>query len=128
MFNPLHREVPVCPECRRPACIRQGLCQYCGAEVYIPIAYFRWLWFLVLTTLAVLGVLTFRVNHAGTWLLILLFLAIPIRVLWGILIPPWIERGVSRQTSLHRLVCRGVHNPSYLLDALGLVTRWIGRF
>jgi hypothetical protein len=93
MFNPLRREVPVCPECKRIARIARGCCQWCGAEVRVPIAYFRWLGFLVLITLVALGTPTFNARHAGTWLLVLLFLAIPIRVIWGILIPPWIERG-----------------------------------
>jgi hypothetical protein len=96
MFNVLRREVPVCPECKRVARVARGRCLWCGAEVHIPVAYFRWLWFLVLTTLAVLGALTFRSRHAGTWLLVLLLLAIPIRFLWGIVVPPWFERGVFK--------------------------------
>ncbi|MBZ5664656.1 MAG: hypothetical protein LAO30_08650 [Acidobacteriia bacterium] len=69
---------------------------WCDAEVHIPFVYFRWIWFLVLTTLVALGILTFNARHAGTWLLVLLFLSIPIRVIWGILIPPWIERGAFK--------------------------------
>ena len=93
MFNPLRRELPVCPECRRAARVARGRCIWCGVQVHVPIAYFRWLWFLVVTTLTVVGALTFRSPHAGTWLLVLLLSAIPIRFLWGIVVPPWFERG-----------------------------------
>ncbi len=93
MFNPLHRELPVCPECKRIAGIVRGRCWCCGAKVHVPLAYFRWLWFLVVITLACLGSLTFNARHAGTWLLVLLFASVPIRLIWGALIPPWIERG-----------------------------------
>jgi hypothetical protein len=96
MFNPLHRKVPRCPECERLARIAQGRCVWCDAQVYTPVNYFRWLWGLVWTTVGVLGALTFNATHAGTWLLVLLFSAIPIRIAWGILIPPWIEAGTSK--------------------------------
>jgi hypothetical protein len=106
MLNPLHRTVPVCPECGRTARIARGRCRWCDAEVYIPIAYFRWLWFLVATTLVGMGVLTFNAGHAGTWLLVLLVLAVPIRLIWGIVIPPWFELGsVKYGLPLLRLVC-----------------------
>jgi hypothetical protein len=97
MFNPFRRAVPRCPECGRPPRIgRDGKCLGCGERIYVPIAYFRWLWFLVFVTLVALAIPTFNGDHSGTWLLVLLVLAVPIRVIWGIIIPPWIERGAFK--------------------------------
>src|SRR5262249_26228977 len=63
---------------------------------YVPIAYFRLLWLLAFMTLGALGIPTFNSEHAGTWLLVLVLLALPSRMVWGLLVPPWIQRGVYK--------------------------------
>jgi hypothetical protein len=69
---------------------------WCGTEIYVPVAYFRLLWLAVFVTMVALGAATFNSAHAGTWLLVLILLAVPVRMIWGILVPPWIERGVFK--------------------------------
>jgi hypothetical protein len=88
----------LCPECGSPARIDGDYrCVWCGERIYIPFAYFRWLWFLVFVTLIALAIPTFNGKHAGTWLLVLLILALQIRAVWGIMIPPWVERGAFKE-------------------------------
>ncbi len=53
-------------------------------------------WLLVVISMAAIGMATFRRDHAGTWLLALLFAVIPLRIVFGILIVPWFELGVVR--------------------------------
>jgi hypothetical protein len=91
--NPLRRTMPVCPACKMSARIFRGCCAYCGAETYIPLAYFRWIWFLVIVVLIVIGTIADSHDHPGTWLLSLIFLSIPLRIVWSVLIPPWFELG-----------------------------------
>jgi hypothetical protein len=91
MLNPFRRTPPVCPACRMPVRIVGGCCSYCGAEVHIPTAYFRWMWLLVITVLVVIGTITYDHDHPGSWLLGLIFLSIPLRIVCGTLIPPWFE-------------------------------------
>lgn len=93
MFNPLKRNCPVCPECKRPLLIRRGRCCKCGVEVHLPVAYFRLLWFLTFLVLAGIGSVVFHSQHIGTWLFLLIIVSIPVRIAWGFVIPPWIERG-----------------------------------
>lgn len=95
-LNPFRREAPTCPGCSSRARIGRGRCLYCHAQVYIPILYFRMLWLLVVLSLAAIGTATFRRDHAGTWLLALLLAAIPLRLIFGILIVPWFELGAVR--------------------------------
>jgi hypothetical protein len=91
--NPLRRMKPVCPACKMSARIFRGRCSYCGAETYVPLAYFRWIWLLVIVVLIVIGTITYSHDHPGTWLLSLIFLSIPLRIVWSVLIPPWLELG-----------------------------------
>lgn len=93
MINPLKRNRPVCPGCKRPALIRLGRCCLCDAEVHFPAAYFRWLWFLTFLSLAGIGSFVLDSQHIGTWLLLLIILSLPVRIGWGFVIPPWLERG-----------------------------------
>jgi hypothetical protein len=79
------------------ACIWQGQCIYCGTEIYIPVAYYRWLWVLTIAIVAVLGIGTYNPAPSGTWFLILLLLLVLARLLLGILIPPWVERGIPKE-------------------------------
>jgi len=95
-FNPFQRSLPVCPECLRPAAIEMGQCCWCGAEVHVPSAYSRWIWFLTLVTVAGLGSVSFSSRHIGTWLLSLLLLSLPVSIVWNYLIPPRIERGEDK--------------------------------
>jgi hypothetical protein len=93
MFNPFRRETPKCPGCQRPAQIRRGRCAFCNVRVYIPRAYFRLIWLLVVVVLVATGAATYSRGHTGTWLLALLLSAIPLRIVFGFLIPPWFELG-----------------------------------
>jgi hypothetical protein len=93
MPNPFRRKMPACPECRMPARISRGCCRYCSTEIYVPLAYFRWIWLLVVALLVVIGTITYDHAHPGSWLLSLIFLSIPLRVVCGVLIPPWFELG-----------------------------------
>jgi len=93
MFNPLRRQPLICPECERPARIQGGRCCGCGACIHLPVAYFRWLWFLTFLTLAGAATLVLTSQHIGTWLLLLIILTFPVRIAWSFVIPPWIERG-----------------------------------
>lgn len=98
-----------------------GKCIYCEADVHIPLAYFRWLWALTLSIVIILGMITYRAT--GTWLLVLLLVALPIRWILEILIPPWLEPGTSRYQAsfailyvtylmvlLFELICLGAAN------------------
>jgi hypothetical protein len=96
MPNPFQRKPPVCPACKMPARIIRGSCSYCSAEVYVPLAYFRWIWLLAIAVLVVIGTITYDPDHPGGWLLWLICLSIPLRVVCGILIPPWFELGKFR--------------------------------
>jgi len=73
-----------------------GKCIYCEADVHIPLAYFRWLWLLTLSIVIMLGVITYSPEPTGTWSLVLLLIALPIRWILGILIPPWLEPGTAQ--------------------------------
>ena len=95
MFNPFRIEQPKCPVCGRRFFPVGGhgplRCALCNAEVYIPAAYGRWMWLLIAVVLTVVGPATFRPEHAGTWLLLIIFSSIPLRIALGKLIPPWLK-------------------------------------
>src|SRR5262249_44331720 len=93
MLNALQPKPPVCPVCKRPGRIDRGQCSCCGAAIHIPDAYFRWLWFLTLLTLAGFAAFVFKSRHIGTWLLFLITVSLPVRIGWSFAIPPWFERG-----------------------------------
>ena len=97
MFNPFHRRIPLCPVCGGRIFRLGGhgplRCAFCNSELYVPIAYARWIWVLVVVLLSGLGVMTYSVQHTGTWLLLLLLLSVAVRALLGILIPPWFQAG-----------------------------------
>lgn len=100
VFNPFKRNRPECPVCHHGGFVRERfgslMCGSCGIEVRIPDAYARRMWLLVLTALTVLAVPTYNHRHAGTWLLLLILTALPVRVFLGRLIPPWLEVGKPR--------------------------------
>ncbi len=96
MLSAYRRQIPLCPECRNPVRLFRGRCRNCGAAVHIPIAYFRMLWLLVLVTLAVAGMAAYSHEHPGAWLLALLCLAVPLRFVFGALVPPWFETGPGK--------------------------------
>jgi hypothetical protein len=91
MHNPFRRQHPICPVCNMPARIFRGCCSYCEAEIYVPLLYFRWIWLLVVAALVVVGAITYNQVHPGAWLLGLVFLSIPLRIIFGLLVPPWFE-------------------------------------
>ena len=98
MFNPFRREMPICPACRSPLWFHFGRCAYCGAELYVPPSYFRWVWCLTLVVLGLLGASTYSSGHAGTWLLILIVLTPPIRIVCGLLVPATFQVGMGKQS------------------------------
>jgi ammonia channel protein AmtB len=55
--------------------------------------YFRLLWLLTVVILGGAGAVTYSREHAGSWLLVLILTAIPLRVLLGVLLPPWFALG-----------------------------------
>ena len=71
-------------------------CALCESELYVPIAYARWIWALIVSILAMAGAITFSSTHAGTWLLFLILSSIPLRIALGKVIPPWLEAGQQR--------------------------------
>jgi len=93
MLNPFRHRPPTCPECRSPARMLYGNCSYCSTQIHIPLAYFRWIWALVVTVLVAAGIPTYTEQHAGTWFLSLACTSLPLRIIAGYLIPPWFERG-----------------------------------
>ncbi len=96
MFNPFHRSVPTCPACQFPLRLFRGGCAHCRAPLYIPSSYFRWVWLLVLAVLTALAIPTYTSEHAGTWFLELLLIALPVRLICGVLVPPPFECGQQR--------------------------------
>jgi hypothetical protein len=100
MFNPFQRDRPHCPVCRHIFQAAGGhgplRCALCDSQVYIPVAYARWVWFAVLVLLCVVGIFTHNAQHSGIWILLLLLSAVPLRILLGILIPPWFEAKKDR--------------------------------
>jgi hypothetical protein len=96
MFSAYRRPPPLCPECRNPVRFSRGRCRKCGAAIHIPVAYFRMLWLLVLVTLAAVGIAAYSHEHPGAWLLALLCLALPLRLVFEVLVPPWFEIGPGK--------------------------------
>jgi hypothetical protein len=88
------------PGLQRPDLFSRGhgplMCRFCASELRIPEAYGRLMWLLVLGIVSVLGLPTYIREHAGTWLLVLLLLAIPIRLGLSLVLPPWFEPGKQR--------------------------------
>lgn len=126
MFNPFHRAKPTCPACGSLLFETGGhgvlRCAACHTDLHVPWAYARWTWILVCVVLALIGSLTFSNDHAGTWLLFLILGSIPLRMIAGSLIPPWLEVGKQRPRVLFFFW--------YLMYALGapLVVLAIGWF
>lgn len=100
MFNPFRRVKPNCPVCGRPflAAREHGplRCALCASQVYVPVAYARWIWFAESVVLSVIGIFTHNAQHPGIWILLLLLSAVPLRILLGILIPPWFQAKKDR--------------------------------
>jgi hypothetical protein len=65
-------------------------------SLHVPSSYFRWVWLLVLTVLALIGISTYNSEHTGTWFFVVMLLALPVRVICGMLVPPRFERGPGR--------------------------------
>jgi hypothetical protein len=93
MINPFRIRPPTCPECQSHIRRIHGNCAYCGTDLYIPVAYFRWIWALALAVVVAVAIPTYTGRHAGSWLLGLVCLSLVLRVVAGFLIPPWLERG-----------------------------------
>lgn len=99
MIGPFQPERQNCPICGIRI-VRLGgghgvppRCPHCYSEVHIPISYGRWIWLLIVVALAAAGAATYDEAHAGTWLLLLILCSIPVRVVLGILIPPYYAVG-----------------------------------
>ena len=100
MFNPFRLEKPKCPVCGRTFLSARGhgplRCALCNSEVFVPVAYARWIWFAIVVILCVVGVFTHNPEHPGIWLLLLILSSAPLRILLGILVPPWFKAKKER--------------------------------
>lgn len=97
MFNPFRRELPICPACRSQLWFHFGRCAYCQTPLHVPPSYFRWIWCPTLVTVGVIGVSTYNSDHAGMWLLVLIFLTLPLRIICGLLVPATFKIGTGKQ-------------------------------
>jgi hypothetical protein len=87
---------PPCPACQERVLSldHNGLHGECGQRIHIPTAYFRLLWALASVTVGLFGIVTYPAEHRGAWLLFLIVLLVPLRIIAGIVTPPWFRRGL----------------------------------
>ena len=117
MVNPFHQELPICPACRSQLRFHFGRCAYCQSPLHVPQSYFRWVWCLTFVPLGLIGVVTYNSEHAGRWLLILIALLLPIRIVYGLLVPATFEIGTGKRRLPLFLA-------SYLGSCLFLLAYW----
>ena len=54
------------------------------------------MWLLTIAGLSVLAAPTYSHQHAGTWLLVFIVCALPMRIVLNTVLPPWFEAGAKR--------------------------------
>jgi hypothetical protein len=91
MFKPLR-----CPQCNEPI-PRQQLkdweCPSCHTDIGLARSYQQYIGVLTFAAVSLLAVATHETSSGGTWLLIVLFSAMPCWIVLMIVVPPWLKQG-----------------------------------
>jgi hypothetical protein len=74
------------------------VCPSCKAEVGLASSYAWFTELLSFASVALLGVVTHTPTSDGGWLFAILLCVIPFWVLFMIVIPPWLKRGINQPT------------------------------
>jgi predicted RNA-binding Zn-ribbon protein involved in translation (DUF1610 family) len=87
---------PTCPQCNERIWrehLKDWKCPSCHTDIGFADSYRRFIGLLTFASISLIATATHKSSSGGTWILSVVLLAIPVWLIFIIIVPPWLKRG-----------------------------------